>query len=292
MFSAFFGHYLLEKGIVTAKQLNKALNIQDHSHLKIGTLAISTGYLTANQVEELHMAQLTCDKRFGELAIEADYMTEKQLDELLATQKSESLLLAQVLVDMDILTYEEYEQHVLAYQKEHTLTDADMKSLENNDAEHITNTFLHFDDNNSDHYHKYVTLFLNNFCRFIDTHVRLDGAQAVDRSDYEQLIRQSIDGESPIFTAIAGDTYDIIQFAGRYANERFECFGEYPVDATGEFLNLTNGLFLVNLSNEGTECSIDIQTHIESPILNPYRPLYDIPIHSDFGTVHLILGQL
>ena len=41
MFSQYFGSYLLNKGYLTPKQLQRALELQDAVHLKLGILALN-----------------------------------------------------------------------------------------------------------------------------------------------------------------------------------------------------------------------------------------------------------
>lgn len=293
MFSAFFGHYLLNEKVVTPKQLEKALAYQDKVRLKLGTLAINAKYMTVDQVEEVHSMQLTCDERFGDLAILSGYLTEKQLDLLLATQKTKHLLLSQSLVDLDVLTLEEYDTHLKHYKEKHELTDEKMQKMMNDDVDTIIQTHTPFeDDDNKSFYLDYLTLFIKNQIRFINSHIRIGQTTQIAKNKYDHMIRQTITADHRYFTAIVGSTSEMVAFAGMYANEKFKVFGDYPIDAIGEYLNQTNGLFVVNKSNEGHLLDMDIQTHIASPILKPYRPLYDIPIHCSSGDIHLILGEL
>ena len=293
MFSAFFGNYLLNENIVTRKQLDKALAHQDRTRLKLGTLAIDAGYMTATEVEELHRIQITTDKRFGELAIDAGYMTESQLEALLDQQQPRHLLLAQSLVDMKAMTFKEYEKHLTDYKKKFELDDEALEHMSNCNAKELVDQLLDFeDDENGDFYKDYLSLFIKNQIRFINSHVHFDPATRITKASYDHLIRQAIHRGTTYFTAIAGGEKALMKFAGLYADEQFKVFGEYPIDAIGEYMNQNNGLFIVNKNDEGEDISMDLQTHVEEPTLKPYRPLYDIPIHCTCGEIHLILGLL
>lgn len=293
MFSAFFGHYLLNQKIITSKQLQDAMAVQDQIRLKLGTMAINAKMMTVTQVEDVHMQQLTCDKRFGELAVESDYITEKQLSKLLKSQKSEHLLLAQALVDMDLLTFDQYEEHLNNYKEAHQMSEETLESLKKDDVDAIVTTFLTLEDEeHSSFYMDYVRLFLKSQVRFINSNVRLGKSTAIKKTSYDHLIRQNIHNNHTYFTALAGEEHSMIAFAGMYADEKFKVFGEYPIDAIGEYMNQNNGLFIVNKNDEGQKLTMDIQTHIEAPTLKPYRNVYDIPLHCVCGDVHLILGLL
>lgn len=293
MFSAFFGHYLLNEKIVTPRQLAKALDLQEITHLKLGTIAINADYMTAKQVEDVHFMQLTCDKRFGELAVESGYLTPPQVRSLLSTQESEHLLLAQCLVDLDILSLAEFDQHLHKYKEMCELTDTAFEELKANNVEAIIDHFLQLEDGpNSAFYKAYIILFIKNQVRFIHNSIRFGPMTLIKKNSYAHIIGQSIISNTNYFTAIAGDAVPLRNFAGIYAQEHFNSFDESPIDAIGEYMNQNNGLFIVNKSNEGMNLSMNIQRYIDSPTLNPYLPLYDIPMSCSFGEIHLILGEL
>jgi len=294
MFSAFFGHYLLNEKIVTTAQLEKALELQESAYLKLGTVAINAGYMTVEQVEEVHGLQLTCDKRFGELAIESDYLSGEQLDLLLNTQKSEHLLLAQCLVDLDILSFDDFDQLLHKYKEAHALTDTALEELKADNVEAIVQQFLQIQDGpNSDFYRDYITLFIKNQVRFINSHVRIGPMTLIQKTTYRHIICQTIFSDSSnYYTALAGEAGPLTSFASIYADEDFDDLGDYPVDAIGEYLNQNNGLFIVNEADEGIELTMNIQRHIESATLKPSLALYDIPLYFASGEIHLILGEL
>ena len=75
MFSQYFGHFLLNRELITREQLTDALTFQQSVHVKFGVIAIDEGYMTPLQVEEVHEKQKQADKRFGEIAIELGYLT-------------------------------------------------------------------------------------------------------------------------------------------------------------------------------------------------------------------------
>jgi hypothetical protein len=293
MFSAFFGNYLLNKGIVTGEQLSQVLENQRIIRLKLGMLAINAGYMNARQVDEIHELQALKDKRFGDLAIEKGYLTSVQLDALLKQQKSEHLLLAQALIDDGLITIEGFEKEINNYKKEHGLTDEQLDALKHNNVEMVVHAFLAFGESTlSKHYSDYVTLFLKNMIRFIDADLRIDRVEKIDTIQLPHLVRQTITGDARIFTGLSGEELPFITLAGRYADEHFDKIDEYPIDAAGEFLNFHNGLFTVNLSDEGIEMTLDVQSYLEDSTLTPTHHLYHIPIYTSFGVIDLIIGQL
>ena len=77
-----------------------------------------------------------------------------------------------------------------------------------------------------------------------------------------------------------------ISFASRYVNEEFTEFDEYVQASLEDFLNLQNGLFIVNVSNtSNTELTLGAPEHITvSPIQFSGRTLH-IPVLYTFGTI-------
>ncbi len=81
-----------------------------------------------------------------------------------------------------------------------------------------------------------------------------------------------------------------VEFACRYAREIFPEFDEYVQAALEDFLNLHNGLFTVNLSND---YSVELQLTppgVETPELLTFTSeTYLLPIVYPFGTFHFII---
>lgn len=293
MFSAFFGHYLLEKKLVTPKQLSDVMEKQEQTRLRLGMLAVNAKYMTASQAEVVNELQATMDKRFGDIAIDKGYLTKEQLESLLGQQKSEHLILAQNLIDAKIMTMASFEKEIEKYKEEFGLDDKQLEGLKTNDVNLLVHAFLAFEDAEATaHYGDYVTLFIKNIVRFIDSNVRFDRVQKIDHIELDHIVRQSISGEQEIFTGIGASEETFLALAGNYADEKFDEMGEYPIDAVGEFLNLHNGLFTVNMSDGGVEMTLDIQSYVNEVILNPVSALYKIPIFTSIGEIDLLIGKL
>lgn len=293
MFSAFFGHYLLEKKIVTARQLDKAMNRQEKTRLKLGVLAVGTRLMTAVQAQEVNELQATMDKRFGDIAVEKGYLTADQVQALLSQQAPEHLALAQSLIDTKAMTMARYEKEIENYRKQFGMDDEQFEALKNNDVDLLVHAFLAFEDTDmTDYYSIYTSLFVKNVIRFLDGHICFDRVIKVEQASFDHLVRQNISGDQKIFTALGLSTDTFLKLAGKYADETFDEVGEYPIDAAGEFLNLHNGLYTVNMSDAGLDLKFDIQSYIEAPILNPSAGLYQVPLHTGLGEINLLIGQL
>jgi len=251
MFAQFFGHYLLNKGIITNQQLQEAMDKQRETRVKLGVLAINQNVMTAAQVDEVHQAQMQKDKRFGEIAVELGYVTEEQIEQLLSSQKSAHLLLGQALLDQEILSYDSFSAALSNFKQENSLSDEEFTSIMNGDIDTLIHSVF-VKDQLPEGITEYISLFAKNIIRFVDTDIRMEFISHFDKHSYPWSVSQDIiseTGEVSKRVAMAGNEQDFIRFASRYAQEEMTEADEMMQASVGEFLNLHNGIYLVNVSN-------------------------------------------
>ena len=293
MFGMFFGQFLLREGIVKRKVLLDALEKSEKSLPSLDTLAIHEGMMKASQVARIKRQQSYKDESFGELAIEMGYLTSKQLKILYQRQKSESISLAQVLIEEGILTTESYEKLLERFKKSYDLNDEALEAFVEGNPKTIIEKMLPEDMGGlSEIYLSHILLFLRNLQRFVSEHFQVLPIRMVTVTEFDHLVRQSILYSPKIFSGIGGDAHVMQAMAEQYAGESFDGFDQDAIDSVGEFLNMQNGLFVVNKSDEGISMGLDLQSHIDYAILRPYRPLFEIPIKMRVGTIYLLLGLL
>jgi CheY-specific phosphatase CheX len=290
MFSVFFGQFLLNEGLIDTEQLNKLLSVSKETRVKLGVLAINSGLMTADNVNHVNELQGKMDKRFGEIAIDQGYLTEPELELLLNVQSSEHLKLSQTLVDAKLMTIEEVAQALDAYKSKYSLSDEAFEAFKDGKARTIIDTYLDFkNDSFTDLYKEYISLFYKNVTRFVDANLRIEQVEIIDEKSYEVIIKQDITGPRRIYTGFAGTSQTMIRFASNYADEVFDTLDDYAQDALGEFLNLNNGLYLVNLSNYGVDLSLQIQT-LEKNYSISANKVYCIPFFTSFGRIDLLIS--
>lgn len=260
MFSQYFGNFLLNKGLVTPSELDKAIELQKTAHLKLGVLCVNAGYMTPTQIEEVHQKQTQVDKRFGELAIELGYLTEEQLEEILSTQKHSHLLLGQVLIDENILTLDEFTSALNQYKEEFSLSDEQFEAIKKGDIETLVDTVLELGSSQRAKFIKdYLTLMAKNMIRFVEDQLRMEPVKATDNLKNDYLVYQQIHGDATFFTAILADEKVFIDIAAKYAQEEITEVDELAEASVSEFLNLHNGIFTVNMSNREIELEMQPQ---------------------------------
>ncbi|MDQ0153704.1 hypothetical protein [Robertmurraya andreesenii] len=288
MFSQFFGHYLLNQGLLSREQLTDALEFQQSVHVKFGVIAVDEGFLTPEQVEKVHEMQKQIDKRFGEIAVELGYLTDDQVEAMLSVQKQNHLLLAQALVDRGYMSIEEFSNALNHYKRDFSLSDDKFEAIKRGDIDAlVTNILDHKESNTIEKYGNYLTLFAKNMIRFIDDQVYLEVCDH-KQNEGNWLVHQDIVGEAPLFTAISAQEDVFLYIASAYAEEELTEVDELAKASVSEFLNLHNGIYLVNMSNEGIELNMNPQEVVESAKVNGEGLL--VTVHTSKGKFDLFLS--
>lgn len=292
MFTQFFGSYLLNHNYISADQLARALEHQKYTRLRMGVLAINAGYLTATQVEQIHTIQAKKDQRFGDIAVELGYITRDQLDALLVFQRSGHLLLGQTLINHGVMSNDSFENALNGYMRENSITDMDFTFAQNEKISTVIKKFYHFSSYKSgDIYTDFVTLLFKNIIRFIGddfTPLEPNVTQTLSASCFTM---QEIDGEFSAFTAIEGEPTACDGLACRYAAADVSDNIELVRDSMSEFLNLHNGLFTVNMSNDRElELELKPQTWDKNKDLMFNGDAFCIPIRFPFGMINFVLS--
>lgn len=290
MYTQFFGNYLLSKEYITNEQLFDTLKEKSQKHTKLGTLAIHSGLMTAAEVDSVIVEQTHQDKKFGELTIEMGYLTNEQVKTLLNIQSPDFLLLGQILLDKGIIDNTTLEKIIKDYRHENEISDLDMV-LE--DKESVENLIEHFFSETSlkpsalDK--MYIELLFNSFIRFVGDDYTPLSAELCENFNADCVVRQDICGEYAISTYIGMNQTTAINFASRYVKENFSVYDEYVQASLDDFLNLNNGLFTVNCSNEkALELTLSAPEHLDGEPLT-FKKAYKLKVLYPFGTVHFII---
>lgn len=291
MYSQYFGNYLLKKGTIKPGQLADALEYQRSVHLKLGVIAVNAGYMTPAQVEEIHNMQKRVDKRFGELAIEKGYINEQQLDEMLATQKQGHLMLGQALIDRGHLTIEQLQEELENYRKEYGMSVREFNVVGKDDSREIEQIFHNYGEALlGKMYSDYVTLLMKNLIRFVDDNPTVEIDQLKSDVAAQWFVSQEIYGKINLYTAIACDSDVFVKFAAKFAQEDITEPDELAQASVGEFLNLHNGIFLVNVSNNGVELEMNPQQAAENYMFANPGKAYVITCSMTWGRFMVLLA--
>lgn len=293
MFTQFFGNYLLNENYLTIEQLSEGLRDMKESRAKFGVLAMNAGYLTGEQVEFLHQKQMFENKRIGDLAVDMGYITKEQVEELLSRQPAGYLMLGQALVDKGYITNIQFSEAINDYKNMYSLSEKDLTQNHNDKLEKmLSDLYLNDEIEEREDFLQYITLLFNNIVRFIgDDFIPLEVPQMADSSRCN-CAYQEIQGQLTFKSVLEGEASTLLQFAARYAGDDFVEVDEYVSASAEDFLNLINGLFAVNMSNE---------KNIELKLLPPgflvdcngvrNQVICCLPIGFSFGTINFVLSR-
>lgn len=291
MYTQFFGNYLLSNNYVTTEQLFSAMQQLSTQHMKLGTLAIHSGLMTASEVDEIVIEQTHQDKRFGELAIELGYLTDEQVRELLKSQSPDYLLLGQILVDENILTNTDLENIIADYKSNNEILDLEM-TIENQDSFYklFDNFFLISESPITNYGRMYMELLFNNFIRFVGEDFTPLASDICTEFPTECCVSQDVLGDYSVKAYLNMNPKTAVEFASRYVGDQFDTYDDYVKASLEDFLNLHNGLFIVNCSNTNSlELSISAPEHFDNTIISFENVTYHFPILYSFGILHYIL---
>ncbi len=278
--------------MVTAEQLLQAMQKKSSMQIKLGTLAIHAGYMTAGEVERVVILQTHQDKRFGELAIQEGYLTELQVAELLSKQKPDFLLLGQALVENGVFDREQLQNLILDYQSENDLETFEYSSeTQETIRQMIEKFFVLAERPLSSQEISLFHLFLNSLIRFIGDDFTIVPPSICTEYPTNYCVSQKIQGKFSTHSYLDIPESSCIAFASRYVGEDFTEFDEYVRASVEDFLNLCNGLFLVNMSND-----YSLELTLEPPVTEDAETLllfkeetYLLPIVYPFGTIYFLL---
>ncbi|MCR5640103.1 MAG: chemotaxis protein CheX [Lachnospiraceae bacterium] len=291
MYAQFFGGFLLGKNAVTPEQLTSAISKLSDTHIKLGTLAMHKGYMTASEVDEVCFLQTREDKRFGEIALERCYLFEDQLEDLLVSQNPDYLLLGQTLVDMGAINNADLESLMVEYQSENEIDDfATAREDANTSIRLIENFFEDSGIHANEYALDYLNLMFNNLVRFIGEDFTPLQPSPARSYNVSYCVMQRLTGVARFTCGLDMEPNIAVSFASRYAKMDFDAFDEYVKASLEDFLNLHNGLFSVNMSNNhSVELNLAPPAQEEGPVIELNDTGFIIPVLYPFGTIYMIL---
>ncbi|MBP5605367.1 MAG: hypothetical protein J6X60_07465 [Ruminiclostridium sp.] len=284
MYTQLFGHYLLNNGIVNADELHAALTAMMRIKANLCAAAIDSGLMTAEQVDEIHELQHSVDKRFGDLAVEKGYLSQDQVRSLLSRQKNSNLVLGQALIDYGFITNTQFEQTLNDYKRKYGMENGE---IEEERLESETIRILEIDAiPDSDFYAKYILLFIRNLIRFLGDDFTFAGVSRNVTISMNYACSQNIVGPIRAHVVLGGTELGFLGLAARYAGEELVETDGYTKACVGEFLNLQNGLFAVNESNN---CNIELDL---TPQESGEKLMVNIPENGIAVSLNFSFGEI
>ncbi len=142
-------------------------------------------------------------------------------------------------------------------------------------------------------FESYLMLLFNNLIRFIGADFTPLAPIRCKEFPTQFSVVQHIQGKYSITSAIDMTCAMAIEFASRYAMDSFDEFDEYVQASLEDFLNLHNGLFTVNISNNySIELQLSPPEQHEEDIVDLHSDAvsYIFPVLFPFGTINFLFS--
>lgn len=290
MYNQFFGNYLFSNGYVTKEHLISAIIRQTKEPVHISILALYAGYMSASEIEYVKELKKEEEKSFSELAISYGFLTQEQVFELLNNKAPDFLHLGQILINDGVFDYIQFENILTDYRSQNEFLDMELNEENQNEIQQIIDHFSLIIEQEMPPFAKtYIELLFKNLVRYIGDDFTALPPSICNEFATEHCVSQTVHGGYNVNTYINMNEETAIAFAERYTNDSYTDFDEYVAAVLEDFINLHNGLFIVNASNEhSTEYSLGTLAPYNNTIISYDYPAYIFPVYYPFGIVYFI----
>ena len=242
------GNYLIDIGKITKEELQQVLEKQNSVHVKLGLIAVEQGLMTIEQADEVNQLQAVMDQRFGDIAVSKGYLTEEQVVKLLKRQGNAYLLFIQTLVDDELLMMEELDFLLDDFKRVNGFSNSELEDVKSDDVDRIIPLLI---PDEAKQYQEVIGAAVRILIRLVDRNIYLGNAVMVDSLPAEEMVSQSLVGEGGIVDCFSERNGALLKVCSVFGQEQFERLDSDSLDAAGELLNYTNGLYVSSLSMKG-----------------------------------------
>ncbi|MCR5272269.1 MAG: chemotaxis protein CheX [Lachnospiraceae bacterium] len=292
MYTQLFGNYLLSKNIITPDQLVDAIRKRNDVFVQPNTIAMHFKLISATDAEYVTKIATDKDSDFISTAINLGYFTREAYDEVKDNTLPEYLFLGQSLINDGILSSSKLEEYIVEYQSNNEMIDLELYSDQKDNLDQLLlNLFIIANEELPLYIGKYINLLFTNLIQFIGEDFTPLNFLPCEEYPVSLCSYQRINGVHPLTMYLDLDEKVALEFASRYVGESFTEIDEYVKASLEDFLNLHNGIYNVNLSNESSiEMKLDPPVFIEDTSITPgeKEQLYMLPIVYPFGTINFL----
>ena len=139
----------------------------------------------------------------------------------------------------------------------------------------------------------YINKLVYNITMYVNTNITVGDIEYVHDYSIKNELSQEITGIPGAYSAIDGSEEALATFAEEYSKLGITDFGMLAKEALLDFLNLSNGLFVVLLSKLNIcELSLNVPVQSNNKALGEAEDtIIIIPINFPYGTIRFILGE-
>lgn len=147
----------------------------------------------------------------------------------------------------------------------------------------------------SDFNKAYVHKLLEDILTLITSEISLGEIELVNEYYVKNELSQEITGFPSAYSAVDGDEQMLVAFAEAYSKLGIQEYDVLCKEVILDFLNVHNGLFIVDLSNQNI-CELNLNVPKQSDGYLCTSPatghIIVIPVHFNFGLIKFLLCEL
>lgn len=271
----YFAQYLLNTGEITPKDLPTLLSVSAAAEPRLSILAMQDGLLTGAQAAEL--AALGAD--FADAAQEKKLLTAGQIAALKKSVPDESARFAEAL----------FRQGRHDYRRMGDLLSAGRAAADpvREAVAHLGRDLL---PDEVERYSDFVAIFLRSVIRFMDTPAVISTEVPDLNSEVRTFaVSQRLMGDLALVTGLLAREDMFVEMARRYSHEEIHIVDEMAIDSLGEFLNVVNGLFIVDMARQDLEIDLGMPK-VEENVLPTGNRQIALDVCTAFGTFALVIA--
>mgnify|MGYP000847168268 FL=1 len=230
----YFAQHLLNTGEITPGELPSLLADSTAVEPELAILAMQDGLLTGAQAAEL--ADSGAD--FADAAQEKKMLTAGQIAALKKSVPEESARFAEALFRQGRYDYRRLGELLSAGR---AAADPVREAVVRMGADLLPGEVERYSD--------FVAIFLRSVIRFMDTPAVISNrAPNLSGDARTYAVSQRLTGDLVLVTGLLAKENMFVEMAKRYSHEEIHTVDEMAIDSLGEFLNVVNGLFIVDMA--------------------------------------------
>ena len=288
-----FGDFLLERNVIDTMQLIDALrDLTNYSRPSMATALIYSGDLIYKDIEDLYEESKKTGIPVEKIAAKKGYITKDSFREYRQKDYPIFVTLADVLIKKGHLTYHQFQDIYIAYESETAVYQIETNvPLRANTDDSIDFLMEHMNVSNQIITRLYFRLLFNSFYNTIGGDFSVLCPFRCDSYPASCLVAQDVIYNDIRYTlAIDLEEHGFIDFASRYSGETLTSLEDLTFAAVEDFINLHNGVFNVNLSNEyGIEATLSALRRLENSLYSPEGMTYLMAVIFPFGSVNVLV---
>lgn len=271
MGNRYFSQYLLNKGVLTPDNISYILPKSANAVPTLTVLAVQQGMFSDAQIEKI---------KGGAAADEL--LTGAQTESLKGMTPGRDAFIAQMLLDEQITDIAQLNALFRECDSDdvHPVKDAVVRFIgEDEKLSHVVDVYC-----------DYSEMFIGALQRFMNTDAVVLPGQEIKSADGARLASQGMGGHLSLSAGLMAADEVLLEMARRYSGEDLQSVDDMAEDCVTEFINVLNGLFIVNLSSQDFDMDLDMPKKGRDTIPMASN-LMSMEVVCDFGKFVLYLAE-